>query len=170
MAERFAEELEPPLRTRYRHRPIASRKNTNTLTHGFPSASISKWHLRLLSGRSRVRIAVGALPQVGAVGPLTCINAGRETVSWLRARSRSPRSPQNPHNCPLVGRLGLRGLCGLPSRCEGRGRVAVRLALRCSRAGAGARPPGAAARSSSWSAGSRCTRRGPRGPVAGGLA
>jgi len=51
-----------------------------------------------------------------AVGPLACINAGRETVSWLRPQSRSPRSPQNPHNWALAGPRG---------RCEGRGEVAA---------------------------------------------
>jgi hypothetical protein len=38
--------------------------------------------------------------EVAVVSPLTCINAGRETISWFRPRWRSARSPQNPQLAP----------------------------------------------------------------------
>lgn len=62
--------LEAPLRTRYRHGLIASRRAANTLTHGFPLVSISKWHHRLLSGAA-LRASERSLTSKNAAGKTT---------------------------------------------------------------------------------------------------
>src|SRR5690349_12185789 len=61
----------------------------------------------LLSGRSRIRVAVGGAYSVHTVSPLTCINAGRESP-MTQATAGIFKIPQNPTTGPEQGRAARR--------------------------------------------------------------